>query len=363
MLKVDIAKKYPGFSLDACFETATGTTAIFGPSGAGKSTILAAIAGLVEPDQGIIGLSDRIFFDQANKINMSADKRHVGMVFQDAKLFPHMDVKTNLTYAIWAGNREARLSFDHVVDVLGLGDLLGRVPRNLSGGEKQRVAIGRALLSSPEILLLDEPLASLDIQRRRRLLPFLKSIRSEFSVPMVFISHDPDEVIELAEELVLVENGKVIQSGSVRDVFASSEMQKLLGSKDQSVILETNVQSYDEQYLLADLALTGSLAGSKADEAIIRVHMETPGIGKPVRLRLKSRDIAIALKRPEYTSLQNCLPVTITHIEETDAAHAKIMCDLGQQKLIAHITKKSLQELDLVAGQGAFVLIKSVALV
>jgi len=359
MLKLDIQKAYPGFDLGVSFDTGSGTTCIFGPSGAGKSTILSCIAGSINPDKGSIALADRVLFDSNERINIAMRDRHIGMVFQDAKLFPHMDVKANMTYAQWAGKRDSKLALDHVVDVLGLGALLTRMPEKLSGGEKQRVAIGRALLSSPKILLLDEPLSSLDLNRRRKLIPFLKRIRSEFHIPMVFISHDPDEVTELADELVLVKDGKVIGSGELPFVFASSEMQNLLGEKDQSVVLTAEVQDYDQQYHLADM----KLVDSTGDAVFIRLHVENANIGEMVNIRLKSRDVAIALQRPQKTSLQNCLPVKIAKIEDVGSAHVAVTCEIGRQKLVAQITRKSLVELELKSGQNAFALIKSAALV
>lgn len=358
MLRVDITKKFGSFEIEVCFETGAGVTALFGRSGAGKSSIISAIAGLMKPDRGRIELADHVFFDHQTGIFVPAHQRELGLVFQDAKLFPHMNVEKNLTYSSWAGGRLNDFDFDHVVEVLGLGALLARKPQNLSGGEKQRVAIGRALLSAPKLLLLDEPLASLDMERRRALLPFLKAIRSEFDIPMVFISHNPEDVSHLAEHLVLIDNGRVTESGAVRDVFASQSMQVLLGENNRSVILEAKVMDYDQEYSLSSV----SLIGVTQEDQKIKLYLDDPHIGSDVKLLVHARDVGLSLTQPTATSLQNCLPVIIKSISVSGNAHMLIECECFEQILFAQITRKSFDELSLSEGKPIFALIKSVAL-
>lgn len=357
MLDLKIEKEFQGFKLDIAFQSDASVTALFGRSGAGKSTILKLIAGLAKPDHGTIVLDDTTLFDDVRGVDLPAHKRGLGMVFQDARLFPHYDVKTNLTYANWAGGRKANLEFSRVVELLGLAHLLERKPQNLSGGEKQRVAIGRALLSNPSLLLLDEPLASLDIERKRALLPFLKAIRDEFKIPMVLVSHDPMDVHQLAEHLVIIDEGQVVEKGNVRSIFASHAMQERLGERNQSAIIEANISGFEREYGLKLLSV-----GNPSLGATIRLHIDE-NIGEGMcRLLIHARDVALALSKPSDTSLQNCLPAKVIEINVSDNAHMLITCDVAGQTLFSQITKKSFDELKLEPGKTVFALIKSVAL-
>lgn len=358
MLKVDIAKILGKFQLSARFECGSETTAIFGPSGAGKSSILSMVAGLTSPDSGRIELNGKVLFDKENRIDIAAENRGIGMVFQDARLFPNMNVQKNLTYAEWAGKRRGNINFDDVISLLGLEKLLLRMPSKLSGGERQRVAIGRALLSDPKILLLDEPLASLDVKRRQRLLPFLKSVRDEFKIPMLFVSHEPDDVKQLADRLILVEDGCVTDAGPISQVFAGARMQNLLGDRDLGVILNAKITGYDSQYMLADAIIDGD----QAMQYPVKISMGSAETDKSIRLHLRSRDIAIATQRPEKTSLQNSIAVIIGDIQDIGLGQVKVQCDCFGQVLLAQITQKSCDELKLQKGQSVFALIKSVAL-
>lgn len=357
MLDLKIEKEFQSFKLDIAFQSDALVTALFGRSGAGKSTILKLIAGLAKPDQGEIKLDAQTLFNDTSGIDLPAHKRGLGMVFQDARLFPHYEVKTNLTYANWAGGRKADLEFSRVVDLLGLAHLLDRKPQKLSGGEKQRVAIGRALLSNPKLLLLDEPLASLDIERKRALLPFLKAIRDEFKIPMVLVSHDPMDVHQLAEYLVIIDQGQVVEKGDVREVFASHAMQERLGERNQSAIIEAEISGFEPEYGLTVLSV-----GNPSLGATIRLHMDENISEGPLRLLIHARDVALSLSKPSDTSLQNCLPAKVTKISVSDNAHMMIACEVEGQTLFSQITKKSFDELKLEPGKKVFALIKSVAL-
>lgn len=358
MLRVDIGKTLGQFRLSTKFDTRAQTTAIFGPSGAGKSSILSMVAGLVTPDYGVIELNGEMLFDHKNGINITAENRAIGMVFQDARLFLNMNVQKNLTYAEWAGQRRGSILFDDVISLLGLEDLVARMPANLSGGEKQRVAIGRALLSDPKMLLLDEPLASLDMKRRRRLLPFLKRIRDEFKIPILFVSHEPDDVKQLADHLILIEEGQVSEAGRVAHVFAGERMQNMLGDRDLGVILDAKIAQYDHKYMLADAIIDGD----QSMQYPVKISMDRAEIERPIRLHMRSKDIAIAIHRPENTSLQNAISVTVDNIEDIGMGYMKVKCDCFGQILLAQITRKSCDQLNLHEGQTVFALIKSVAI-
>lgn len=218
MISFDCELQRGDFALDAAFTADRGITALFGPSGSGKSTILALIAGLLQPSRGKITLDDRILTDTATRVFVAKHKRRSGLVFQDAQLFPHMTVEQNLKFGRWfAPKSETQLALPAVADVLGLGPLLKRRPPGLSGGEKQRVALGRALLSNPQVLLLDEPLASLDAALRDEILPLIERMRDQFKIPTIYVTHAPEEVLRLASRVIKIEKGRVVWSGDPKD--------------------------------------------------------------------------------------------------------------------------------------------------
>ena len=216
MLSVDVEKRLGDFALSAKFETAGGVTALYGPSGSGKTSIVNMIAGLVKPDRGRIVLDDIVLFDRATRVNMPAHRRHIGYVFQEGRLFPHLTVAQNLEYGRWmVGLPHEAADYERIVTLLDIGHLLKRRPRNLSGGERQRVAIGRALLAKPRLLLLDEPLASLDRARKREILPYLARLRDESKVPMIYVSHQAGEILRLASQVVQIDDGRVLAVGGL----------------------------------------------------------------------------------------------------------------------------------------------------
>jgi molybdate transport system ATP-binding protein len=222
MLSVDVEKQLGEFALDASFEAPGGVTALFGPSGAGKTSIINMVAGLTRPDRGRIALDGETLFDQAARIDVPAWRRRIGCVFQEGRLFPHLSVKHNLDYGRWmSGHAHEAQEFTHVVELLDIGALLARRPGKLSGGERQRVAIGRALLMRPRLLLLDEPLASLDAARKGEILPYLERLRDEARVPMIYVSHNADEVRRLATRVVTIAAGRVTAAGGVELLEAS----------------------------------------------------------------------------------------------------------------------------------------------
>ena len=274
---------------------ASGITAIFGVSGAGKTSLINAISGLTRPQSGRIVLNDRVLNDVENKIYLSPDKRRIGYVFQDARLFPHYSVRGNLRYGM---AKSMAGQFDKLVTLLGIEPLLDRLPSSLSGGEKQRVAIGRALLTAPELLLLDEPLASLDIPRKRELLPYLQRLTREINIPMLYVSHSLDEILHLADKVLVLEEGSVKAFGNLEEVWGSSVMHPWLPKEQQSSILKVSVLEHHPHYAMTALAL--------GDQ-----HLWVSKVDKPLqsalRIRIQASDVSLVLQPPLQTSIRNIL--------------------------------------------------------
>ncbi len=348
-LDVSITGRNGKFPLEADFVAGWGVTALFGHSGAGKTTLLKMIAGTLRPESGRIAVADFTLFDADKGINLAPEQRRIGYVFQEARLFPHMSVKRNLTYARWAGQRKNTRDFDEVVALLGIDQLLNRAPATLSGGERQRVAIGRALLSDPALLLLDEPLSSLDHARRQEILPFIERLRDESHVPIVYVSHEIDEVARLADEIVLLSGGKVTASGEAAQIFP------LIDAKDEGggVLLEGVVSFYDEAYKLAEIDLDG--ATFQLSDAGLKQAMH-------VRLRVRARDVSLARKAPEAISIRNQLDVIITAIEMDDGPNAHVALDFRGRRLGARLTRRSVDDLGLKVGDAVVALVKAVSI-
>jgi molybdate transport system ATP-binding protein len=351
-LAVDIATRLGAFTLEGSFETGNGITAIFGKSGAGKSTLLRTVAGLIRPDRALVRVNDRILDDTAKGIRLPARDRRVGFVFQDDRLFPHMTVKRNILYG--AGTADG---LAHIVELLGLGALLDRRPRTLSGGERKRVAIARALLSSPDLLLMDEPLASLDHARRNVIMPYLERIRDEARIPILYVSHEIDEVARLADTLVIMSDGRVVESGGAHDLFSRLDLGPVLGRHEASVILEGSVSGLDRQYDLLEVDVEGHqllLAGQGGRQDDIPP-------GTPLRLRVRARDVAISLARQPDISMRNQLPVVIDYIRQEAGAYAEVRGKLGAQFLRARVTRKTVDDLALKEGMRVWALVKTIS--
>jgi len=354
LLRIDIAKQLGAFRLGTAFEAkARGATVVFGASGAGKSCLLAAIAGLVKPDSGRIEIAGETLFDSERAIHVPAEARRVGFVFQEARLFPHMSVRTNLEYGSKRRKEhKTAASFDDVVALLGIGGLMERRPRTLSGGEKQRVAIGRALLSNPRLLLLDEPLASLDDPRKAEILPFLERLRDEIGIPMLYVTHSMDEVARMADHLVLLDRGKVAAAGAPGDLSGRLDLPLLIDRSDVGAILLGQVAAQDE-------ARGVTLVAVGAAEFLLS-HIDLPP-GHAVRLRVLARDVAIATQRPQGLSVQNVLSCRLTALADRPNGRCLLQLDLGGASLLALLTADSARRLHLQAGQEVFALVKSVA--
>jgi len=349
---VTLRHRLGDFTLDAAFEfgETSCVTALFGPSGAGKSTVLAAIAGLIRPQSGRIAIAGETLFDSERGIFVPARERRVGIVFQDTRLFPHMSVHANLLYG-WrrAGTRAHDRTVDAVIALLGLEGLFARRPRTLSGGERARVALGRALLMSPRALLLDEPLTALDARRKAEILPYLERLVGETKIPMLYVSHALDEVTRLADRMVVLSEGRVVAEGSLFDVTARLDLftgKHLL----PGAVLEAEIAGHDAAHGLTELAFDGE---------ILVVPRIARAAGDKVRIRIDADDVMLALTKPEGVSANNVLSAVVAAIRE-DGPNADVQLRLRSALLVARITRRSLERLALKPGTSVFALIKSV---
>ena len=350
MLDVCIQKSQGCFKIDAAFHSRKGVTALFGSSGAGKTSIINMVAGLVHPDTGHIVVNGRTLFDAGSGINLPPEKRRIGCIFQDGRLFPHLSVHTNLTYGMRRTPAKARyVTLDQVVDLLGIGHLLKRRPAKLSGGEKQRVAIGRALLTSPLLLLMDEPLASLDLARKAEVLPFIARLARELSIPILYVSHSLNEVLNLADTIVVLDAGRVVAQGRIEELMSRIDLQHLTGIADHGVIISTVVESHDR-----DLTLL------RFHDGLLRVPRCDLPKGSQIRVHIRARNVAIALEAPARTSFRNILPARVEELASENGSLVDVRLNIGST-LLARITPSAKQSLDLKPGRQVFALIKSVA--
>lgn len=352
MLEVDINRRLGRLDVEAAFEAGSGVTALFGRSGAGKTSIINMIAGLLRPDRGRIAANGRVLFDSGARISLPVHKRRVGYVFQDGRLFPHLNVRQNLSYGRWftpAAERSAE--FAHVTELLDIGPLLKRMPASLSGGEKQRVAIGRALLTNPRLLLMDEPLASLDEHRKQDILPYIERLRDETRVPIVYVSHSLNEVARLASTIVLVSEGKAEVAGPTVEIMSRTDLFPLTGRFEAGAVIDCTVAGRDAQTGLLKLA-------AKSGAFLVPSGDIAPGT--VLRIRIRARDVMIATEKPIGFSALNVLPATVTEIRP-DSPYADIRLDCGGDALIARITEYSVRNLGLDKGSKVYAVIKSTA--
>jgi len=352
-LVVDIRKKLGGFELDAAFESAGRLTALFGSSGSGKTSLVNLIGGLVPPDEGRIVVDGTVLADTAGGRFVARHRRRIGYVFQDARLFPHMSVAQNLRYGrFFTPKAERYADFAHVVELLGIGALLDRRPSLLSGGEKQRVAIGRALIASPRLILMDEPLASLDDARKAEILPYIERLRDETKIPIVYVSHSVTEVARLATDIVVLSAGKVTASGSTSDILQRLDLLPEEERGEGGAVLDMVVAGRDEAF---GMSVLRSAAGE------IRVPgMATP-LGATVRVRIRARDVMIATERPVGLSALNILPGVVQAIRPATAALEDVTIDCGGQSIVARITRRSCHDLRLAEGLAVHAVVKSVS--
>ena len=354
MLTVDIERRLGNFHLKTSFEAGAGVTALFGRSGAGKTSVINAIAGVLRPDSGRIAIDDDLLFDSARGVDVPTPKRHVGYVFQEGRLFPHLTVRQNLRYAHLVSRlHEPPGQLEHVVDLLGLGTLLERRPGNLSGGERQRVAIGRALPSNPRLLLLDEPLASLDAHRKDEILQYIELMRDEVRIPVLYVSHAVEEVIRLADLVVMMSDGKVIASGPTEDVMGRPDLRPISQTFEGGAIIEGRVVSQDMDSDLAEIEFDGGTLTVANVDALI---------GERVRVRIRARDVSIALDRPRNISIQNVLPGTVSEVGPERGGAVDVSIAVGSAVLRSRVTLRSVRQLGLEPGRAVFALVKAVSL-
>ena len=356
MIQTRLKLSYSGFALDVDLQLpGRGVTALYGHSGSGKTTCLRCIAGLERAGQGFIQVNDEVWQDSDKRIFVPPHQRALGYVFQEASLFPHLSVRANLEFGLKRIPRQQRrVDMAHATELLGIGHLLDRDSQNLSGGERQRIGIARALLTSPKLLLMDEPLAALDTQRKNEILPYLQRLHDELDIPVLYVSHSQDEVARLADHLVLLSNGKALASGAIGETLARLDLPLALGD-DAGVVIEGHVSAYDADYQLLTLQLPDT-------ELSIRVAHAPMAEGQVLRCKVQARDVSLSLQGAEQSSILNRLPVTvISEIGADNAAHVLIRLNAAGTPLLARITRYSRDQLGVHPGQQLWAQIKAVA--
>jgi molybdate transport system ATP-binding protein len=353
-IQARIQLDYPGFTLDVDLDLpGQGVTALFGPSGCGKTSVLRCMAGLTRAARGQLTVNGETW--QSDALFVPTHQRALGYVFQEANLFPHLSVRRNLLYGqSRVPAPQQRVAWDSVVDLLGIAPLLERAPQGLSGGERQRVAIARALLSSPRLLLMDEPLAALDSARKNEFLPYLERLHDELDIPVVYVSHAPDEVARLADHIVVLREGRVLAAGPLTETLARLDLPLHLG-EDAGVVLQATVAERD---------LAWHLARVEFDGGSLWVRDAGHALGEAVRVRILARDVSIALQKVEGISIQNSLPATVEQLsDDYHPALSLLRLRLGASPLLARLTRRSAAALQLEAGKPVWVQIKAVALI
>jgi molybdate transport system ATP-binding protein len=355
MLEVSVRKALGSFDLHADFECpAQGIVALFGRSGAGKTSLVNALAGLLRPDAGRIAVQGTVLFDSGRGVDLPPDRRRIGYVFQEGRLFPHYSVRGNLLYGYRrAPVADRRIGFDQVVELLGLPPLLQRRPHQLSGGEKQRVALGRALLANPRLLLMDEPLAALDQPRKEEVLPFVERLRDELALPIVYVTHAMEEIVRLADSMVLVDDGRIAAVGPVEEITARLELRPLTGRYEAGAALPARVAGHHEGDQLSELAFDGG--------RLLVPALDLP-VGHQLRVRIRARDVALSLSRPTDASFLNVLEGVVREVGADSGPMVDLRLQVGEASVWTRITQRSCRELGLAPGRRAFALVKAVAI-
>ena len=351
MLQINVKKQLGQLALQADLQIPEqGVTAIFGLSGSGKTSLINLVSGLTVPDEGFIRLNTRTLVDTETQQNVPAHQRKIGYVFQDARLFPHYTVKGNLRYG---ANNVSQTDFDYIVELLGIGHLLKRYPLTLSGGEKQRVAIGRALLTDPDILLMDEPLSALDVPRKRELMGYLERLSKEINIPILYVTHSLDELLRLADRVVLMENGKVKAYDSVEKIWNSPIFAPWKGESEQSSMLELPLYLHNPAYAMSALSL-----GNQA----LWLNQAQAEAGERVRVCIYSSDVSVTLVKPQQTSIRNILRGQIVQIERQER-RIDIAVLVEGHKIWASVSRWAQNELRFAVGQEVYLQIKAISVV
>jgi molybdate transport system ATP-binding protein len=353
MIDVDIEQQLGTFHLDVKFAAEAPIVGLFGRSGSGKSSVINAIAGITRPERGSIRINDLFLFDSATDIDLPPELRRIGYVFQDSLLFPHMDVESNLLYGQRLRRPEDRfIEEERVVGLLGLDSLLRRKPTTLSGGEKQRVAIGRALLAQPRILLMDEPLAALDVPRKTEILDYIERLRDQLSIPIVYVSHSVLEITRLADTVVVLSDGKCLAVGDVDEVMGRLDLRPATGRYEAGSVIDTRVSAHDADDQLTTLAFDGG--------DLIVPHLDA-AIGERVRARIRARDVSLSVRKPVEISILNVLLARVVAIDHETGPIVDVQLAVSGATLVARITRRSFRRLGIHAGQELYALIKAVS--
>ena len=349
MLHIDVKKQLGTLPLEAHLDIPSqGATALFGLSGSGKSSLINLVSGLINPDEGVIALNDRELFNSAQNVCVPINQRNIGYVFQDARLFPHYTVNGNLRYGMKNTSKD---EFNYIVELLGIGHLLKRYPITLSGGEKQRVAIGRALLTDPEILLMDEPLSALDLPRKRELMNYLERLSKEINIPILYVTHSLDELLRLAERVVLLTNGKVEAYDVLESIWESPLFLPWKQENEQSAVLSLPVFMHNPSYKMTALSI---------GDQNIWINQVEAQINEKVRICIHSSDVSISLNKVEQSSIRNTLYGRIVKILELEN-RVDLKLDIGGKHLWASISKWSFHDLALQLGQLVYAQIKAIS--
>ncbi|WP_238363798.1 molybdenum ABC transporter ATP-binding protein [Mesobacterium pallidum] len=349
-LSVCLKHAFDGFTLDAAFDAPPGVTVLFGGSGSGKTTIVNAVAGLFRPDAGRAALGDEVLFDTDRRLWQPPHRRGLGYVFQDARLFPHLSVRQNLCYGRWFARGRRTESFDHIVEMLGIGPLLDRRPADLSGGERQRVAIGRALLAGPRMILADEPLAALDEPRKAEILPYFERLRDELAIPMLYVSHSASEVARLATTVVALKDGRVTRQGPAAEVLSDPQVTPIGARAAGAVIAARVAQQHPD-----------GLSELEAGGLRLLIPRVEGAIGSAVRIHVEAQDVMLALAPPQGISALNVLPATVREIRLGGGPGALVQLRAGDNLLLARVTRRAVTALGLHAGQELFAVIEAVS--
>lgn len=351
MLKIDARKRLAEFEWRGRLEIRPGVTALFGRSGAGKTSLVNMVAGLLTPDEGDIEIGGTCVFASRKGVNLPPERRPVGVVFQDGRLFPHLSVRGNLQYGRRRGARSAP-ALEEVIELLELEALLGRRPGTLSGGEQQRVAIGRALLTGPDVLLLDEPLAGLDAERRGEVLGFLERLKQDTDRVIVYVTHRMEEVVRLADRLVLIDRGVIQSSGGLQELLGRPELQSSIGQQSAGALLRCRIEQIDDGDGLSRLSCSG--------HALLLPRLDLPQEAEIV-LQVRAGDVSLSLEPPRRSSVLNVVSGTVERVVEEDGALADVVVNVGQT-LWARVTRRSVRELRLSPGVRVYATIKAASL-
>jgi molybdate transport system ATP-binding protein len=352
-LLADLRHRQGSFTLEAAFESTGRLTAIFGASGSGKTSLVNIIAGLVRPQHGKVVIDGTVLTDTEKAIAIPPHRRRIGYVFQDARLFPHLTVAGNLGFGEWFTPRGERYAQrGQILELLGIAHLLSRRPRDLSGGEKQRVAIGRALLASPRLLLMDEPLASLDQRRKDEIMPYLERLRDETRIPIVYVSHSVAEVMRLASDIAVLAEGRLIAFGPATEIAQRPDLIPVEERDEGGAIIDMKVSSFDAGFGMTRLT-------SPAGEVHVPGFIGPPGT--PARVRIRARDVMLATEEPKNISALNILRGTISAVADAGPSSVNVTLDCSGFPILSRITRQSAVALDLQPGREAYAVVKAVS--